>query len=113
MGVMGKLARRQAWLNDQEVVISSWMERHGYRMLRLAMGIVFIWFGMLKPFGVSPTAAHVRSVATARHAIGYAAELARSWEALPPGAHGDRGSAEHVTSPRGAARDTRATVRRA
>ena len=35
------------------------MERHGYRLLRIAMGIVFIWFGALKPFGLSPAEAFV------------------------------------------------------
>ena len=42
-----------------EIAISSWMERHGYRLLRIAMGIVFIWFGLLKPFGLSPAEALV------------------------------------------------------
>jgi uncharacterized membrane protein YkgB len=35
------------------------MERHGYRLLRIAMGIIFIWFGALKPFGLSPAEALV------------------------------------------------------
>jgi uncharacterized membrane protein YkgB len=42
-----------------EISIASWMERHGYRLLRIAMGIVFIWFGMLKPLGMSPAEALV------------------------------------------------------
>ncbi len=41
-------------LDHYEIKISSWMERHGYRLLRIAMGIVFIWFGVLKPLGHSP-----------------------------------------------------------
>lgn len=41
-------------VDSYEVAISAWMERHGYRLLRVAMGIVFIWFGILKPFGLSP-----------------------------------------------------------
>jgi CRP-like cAMP-binding protein len=35
------------------------MERHGYRLLRIAMGIIFIWFGALKPLGLSPAEALV------------------------------------------------------
>jgi uncharacterized membrane protein YkgB len=30
------------------------MGRHGYDLLRIAMGIIFIWFGALKPLGLSP-----------------------------------------------------------
>src|ERR1051325_4435065 len=46
-------------LDSYEIVVSSWMERHGYRLLRIAMGIIFIWFGALKPFGLSPAEALV------------------------------------------------------
>ena len=35
-------------------VISGWMSRHGHLFLRLSMGIIFIWFGLLKSFGQSP-----------------------------------------------------------
>lgn len=51
--------RFRDWLDRHEMVISSWMERHGYRLLRIAMGIIFIWFGALKPFGLSPAEALV------------------------------------------------------
>lgn len=35
--------------------IAAWMARHGHRILRYALGLVFIWFGALKWFsGVSP-----------------------------------------------------------
>ena len=47
------------WLDRHEIAISSWMERHGYRLLRIAMGIVFIWFALLKPLGLSPAEALV------------------------------------------------------
>jgi CRP-like cAMP-binding protein len=53
------LAKVRAWLDSYEIVVSSWMERHGYRLLRIAMGIIFIWFGALKPFGLSPAEALV------------------------------------------------------
>lgn len=37
-------------------LIASWMRRHGMLFLRISLAIVFIWFGALKPFGISPAA---------------------------------------------------------
>jgi uncharacterized membrane protein YkgB len=35
--------------------ITAWMARHGVRLLRISLGIVFFWFGVLKFFpGLSP-----------------------------------------------------------
>ena len=34
--------------------IAGWMERYGKRFLRLSLAVIFIWFGALKPFGLSP-----------------------------------------------------------
>ena len=34
--------------------IAAWMHRHGVTFLRISIAIVFIWFGVLKPLGVSP-----------------------------------------------------------
>lgn len=35
--------------------ITSWMARHGLRLLRISLGVVFLWFGTLKFFpGLSP-----------------------------------------------------------
>ena len=35
--------------------ITDWMARHGLRLLRISLGIVFLWFGALKFFlGMSP-----------------------------------------------------------
>lgn len=35
--------------------ITNWMARHAVRLLRLSLGIIFLWFGVLKFFpGVSP-----------------------------------------------------------
>ena len=36
--------------------IYRWMDENENWMLRVAMGIVFIWFGALKPLGLSPAA---------------------------------------------------------
>lgn len=36
--------------------ISYWMGRYGVVALRLSLGLIFIWFGILKPLGISPAA---------------------------------------------------------
>jgi len=36
------------------------MERYGHLLLRYSLGIVFIWFGGLKPIGLSPAQELVR-----------------------------------------------------
>ena len=36
--------------------IAGWMGRWGVPTLRVALGVVFVWFGALKPFGLSPAA---------------------------------------------------------
>jgi uncharacterized membrane protein YkgB len=41
-------------LNEIDIKITSWMRKEGVFFLRLSLGIVFIWFGILKPFGLSP-----------------------------------------------------------
>ena len=41
--------------------IAAWMDRHGLRLLRWSLALVFIWFGALKPFGLSPANDLVRS----------------------------------------------------
>ena len=37
-----------------DLAIAGWMERHGRFFLRISLGVIFVWFGMLKPFGLSP-----------------------------------------------------------
>ncbi|NLA62181.1 MAG: hypothetical protein GX857_03005 [Bacteroidales bacterium] len=41
-------------LNKIDTKVTSWMDRNGLFLLRISMGIVFVWFGVLKFFpGVS------------------------------------------------------------
>ncbi len=41
--------------NGKDARITAWMARHGITLLRLSLGIVFFWFGVLKFFaGLSP-----------------------------------------------------------
>jgi hypothetical protein len=35
-------------------VIASWMRAYGVTFLRVSVAVVFIWFGLLKPLGMSP-----------------------------------------------------------
>ena len=42
---------------DQRIAV--WMENHGLLFLRISLGIIFIWFGLLKPFWESPATALV------------------------------------------------------
>lgn len=35
-------------------MIAGWMAKYGHPLLRFSLGIIFIWFGLLKPFGLSP-----------------------------------------------------------
>ncbi len=34
--------------------IAGWMSAHGVQWLRISLGVIFIWFGALKPFWLSP-----------------------------------------------------------
>jgi uncharacterized membrane protein YphA (DoxX/SURF4 family) len=41
--------------NSVDVRFTNWMARHGVNLLRISLGIVFLWFGVLKFFpGLSP-----------------------------------------------------------
>ncbi len=40
--------------------IAGWMEQYGFVILRISIAIVFIWFGLLKPLGISPAEELVR-----------------------------------------------------
>jgi uncharacterized membrane protein YkgB len=51
---MGPLKIYLERFDKYEIRIATWMERHGYRLLAIALGVVMIWFGMLKPLGLSP-----------------------------------------------------------
>ena len=41
--------------NNIDPIITGWMNRNGLQLLRISLGIVFVWFGVLKFFpGLSP-----------------------------------------------------------
>jgi uncharacterized membrane protein YkgB len=41
-------------INRVDLAITAWMDRWGLLLLRLSLAAVFIWFGALKPFRISP-----------------------------------------------------------
>lgn len=43
-------------LNTIDLTIATWMYRNGRIFLRYSLALIFIWFGLLKPFGLSPAA---------------------------------------------------------
>lgn len=49
-----KDARLTLRLEKWDENISTWMNRHGRRLLRYSLALVFIWFGALKTLGASP-----------------------------------------------------------
>ena len=57
-----------SWFNRIDKAITEWMARYGITLLRVSVGIVFLWFGVLKFFpNLSPAqdlATHTISVLT-------------------------------------------------
>jgi uncharacterized membrane protein YkgB len=46
---------RQSVYSQLDKHITAWMARHGITLLRISLGVVFLWFGILKFFpGLSP-----------------------------------------------------------
>ena len=37
-----------------DYTLTKWMGRIGHPMLRYALGLIFLWFGIIKPLGLSP-----------------------------------------------------------
>src|SRR6266550_2209283 len=67
--------------------ITSWMARHGLPLLRISLGIVFLWFGALKFFpGLSPASdLAARTIETLTFGTVHAAvsvPLLATWECL-------------------------------
>jgi putative oxidoreductase len=47
-------ARMLAAYDRLDAAIVAWLDRYGFTILRLALGLVFLWFGALKVAGKSP-----------------------------------------------------------
>ena len=40
--------------NELDIFITKFMSKWGITFLRYSLGLIYIWFGILKPFGLSP-----------------------------------------------------------
>ncbi|HLF17650.1 MAG TPA: hypothetical protein VI749_02005 [Candidatus Omnitrophota bacterium] len=49
--MMGSLIKQ---FDSIDFIIARWMGRYGLLFLRISLGVIFIWFGALKPAGLSP-----------------------------------------------------------
>jgi len=45
-----------AWLDRTDIRISEGMDRYCQPLMRYSIALIFIWFGVLKPLGISPEA---------------------------------------------------------
>lgn len=46
---------RGEWFHKVDPIVTGWMSRNGYLLLRISIGIIFFWFGFLKFIpGLSP-----------------------------------------------------------
>ncbi|MCG2738785.1 MAG: hypothetical protein L6300_00915, partial [Syntrophaceae bacterium] len=43
-----------AWLDRADIRISEGMDRYCQPLMRYSIALIFIWFGLLKPLGMSP-----------------------------------------------------------
>ncbi|MEX2472375.1 MAG: hypothetical protein WEA34_09365 [Gemmatimonadota bacterium] len=57
----GRLAELWHRFDPVDQAIATFMERVGVRLLRISIAIVFVWFGALKLFDLSPAADLVRA----------------------------------------------------
>jgi uncharacterized membrane protein YkgB len=46
--------RVRTYLTYVDQTVEAWLSRHGVTTLRYTLAIVFFWFGIIKPFDVSP-----------------------------------------------------------
>lgn len=42
------------WFERVDPAIAGWMERYGVFLLRVSLGVIFVWYGGLKTVGMSP-----------------------------------------------------------
>ena len=75
------------WYRRTDYAITVWMARNGMRLLRISLGIVFLWFGALKFFpGLSPAtelaARTIHSLTFGQVPPGLAVNVLAAWECL-------------------------------
>jgi len=46
---------KSTWFAKIDSIITEWMSSNGYLLIRISVGVIFVWFGLLKFFpGLSP-----------------------------------------------------------
>ncbi len=43
-----------SWIASMDCKISAWMDKYCQVLMRVSLALIFIWFGLLKPLGMSP-----------------------------------------------------------
>ena len=74
-------------LKGVDVRLTGWMARHGVTMLRVSLGVVFLWFGFLKFFpGMSPAqdlaSRTIGALTGGRVGPGVSVPVLATWETL-------------------------------
>lgn len=41
-------------IDEMDRRLAGWMDKYGHFLLRISLAVIFIWFGLLKPLGMSP-----------------------------------------------------------
>jgi len=55
------MIRAYILFDNADVTITNWMKKYGTTALRISLGIIFVWFGLLKILGASPVEQFVAS----------------------------------------------------
>ncbi|MBI5559013.1 MAG: hypothetical protein HY885_15405 [Deltaproteobacteria bacterium] len=42
------------WLDKADRLVAGWMDKYCQFLMRISLAFIFIWFGALKPMGISP-----------------------------------------------------------
>ncbi|MEN8188882.1 MAG: hypothetical protein ABFS19_03475 [Thermodesulfobacteriota bacterium] len=46
--------KNSQWLSEVDLKITNWMDHYCQFLMRISLALIFIWFGLLKPLGMSP-----------------------------------------------------------
>jgi uncharacterized membrane protein YkgB len=75
------------WFRRADAAVTDWMAAHGIRLLRISLGVVFVWFGALKFFpGLSPATSlagrTIEALTFGRVGAGLGVMILAAWETL-------------------------------
>ncbi len=49
------------WIDGLDRTITAWMDKYCQVLMRFSLALIFIWFGLLKPLGMSPEAELIKN----------------------------------------------------